>query len=164
MRPSPACSGRERHPAGFSVRLPEGCEVVKRGSEGLELRLAAADPPALASEAAGAQPHARVSAEPIGAAGLEAWVGRSLLEQTQHLVAPRLLHRASAQVAGLEGLYTVTHHLPDGRLSVTLAQWWAVIEDTGIALRVSLPTLDLAIQAPVLDLLAGGLELEEAAA
>ena len=138
--------------------------MVQRRESGLELRLAAVEPPALAYEAAGARPHARLSAEPVGKAGLGAWVDRSLLEQAQDLVAARLLHQAPSRVAGREGVHTVTHHLADGRLSVTLEQWWLLLAGKGIVLSVSLPTLDVAVQAPVVALLAGGLDLEGAPA
>lgn len=164
MSSAPASSGREHHPAGFSVCLPAGCEVIERGADSLELRLAAADPPALALEADGARPYARVTAEPLGVGRLDAWVGSSLLEQAQHLLAPRLLHEGHARVAGRDGVHTMTHHLPDGLLSVTLAQWWVTAAERGVALSVSLPTLDLAIQGPTLDLLAAGLELGPAIA
>lgn len=153
----PARSGRVRHPRGFTLTLPAGTQILARDESRLEAALPAAGRPALA--VADARPLVEVRVEaPVGRRGLEGWVDLSLVVQAQVLVGARLLDSQPTSVAGLAARHTLTQHLADGELSVTLEQWWVVAGDRGTVLSVSLASLDVATHAERVAALAGGLE------
>jgi len=156
---APAGAARLGHVGGFSVVPPDGSEL-RRTDTAIELLLPGARRPPLAEEASGARPLAQLRAELSCPAGCAVWVGRCLLGQSERLVAPHLLDSRRVRLGELTGLHTVTHHLPDGRLSVTLEQWWVVARGRASVLSVSMPTLDLAAHAPRLDALAASLRFD----
>jgi len=149
---------RIRHSAGFAVALPAGAEMLEEQDESLRAALPAAGVPALPALAAGVRPRLSVRVEPaIAAERLDGWVGVSLIEQADQLLGARLVDDEPATLAGCPGRHTITRHLADGLLSVTLEQWWVAAGGHGTVLSVSLPSVDAAEHAPLIESIAASL-------
>jgi hypothetical protein len=137
-----------RHRAGFAVTLPAGADVLEEQDESLQAALPAPGRPALPALAAEVRPRLSIRVEPdVTAERLEGWVGVSLIEQADQLLGARLVDEEAASVAGRPGRHTITRHLADGLLSVTLEQWWVAAGGRGTVLSVSLPSVDAAEHA-----------------
>lgn len=150
---------RIRHRAGFALTLPPGSEVLEHREGSLEAALPAAGRPALPALAAGVHPRLLARVERDVAAGrLDGWVGVSLVEQAEQLLGARLVDDEPVTVGGHPGRRTITRHLADGLLSVTLEQWWVTAGGSGTVLSVSLPSIDTAEHASSIGAIAASLE------
>lgn len=141
---------RYRHPeTGFAFDLPDGMEVV------VELPSTVVLEPA---EEWSLQPTCVVTAEPgPGDLGLEAWVDSGWHIQQERLVAPRLIDRQPAEVAGAPAVRTLSHHVIRAH-AVTLEQWWLLDGTRGWALSASCATLDYDRVADSFEVLVSGFE------
>jgi len=147
-----------RYRAGFEVTLPAGTQVLEDKKESLQAALSAPGRPALPALAAEVHPRLSVRVEPeVTAERLEGWVGVALIEQADRLLGARLVDEEPASLAGHPGRRTMTRHLADGLLSVTLEQWWVAAGGHGTVLSVSLPSVDVAEHASLIEGIAASL-------